>query len=173
MRIGSLALLGLVVVALALFHILSSPGDTAIAGPAASSLPAPTAALGPAQNVQYVRVQLRGRESLNLAEVQVFGGSTNLARGQTATATQSSELGAFGDCTGANTATADKAVDGNISGAFADCSVSHTNVEDQPYWQVNLGSLQTVDRIVLFNRTDDCCSARLSDFDRSRFRKRQ
>ena len=114
-----------------------------------------------------MRVQLRGTESLNLAEVQVFNGSfINLARGQTATATQSSELGAFGDCTGANTATADKAVDGNISGNFADCSVAHTNLQAQPWWQVDLGAGRTtIDRIVLWNRTDACCSARLSNFD--------
>ncbi|MFL6208705.1 MAG: S8 family serine peptidase [Pyrinomonadaceae bacterium] len=55
------------------------------------------------------------------------------------------------------------AVDGNLSGNWNDGSVTHTQYEYQPWWQVDLGSIQSIDKIDLWNRTD-CCSERLADF---------
>lgn len=56
-----------------------------------------------------------------------------------------------------------KAVDGNTSGLWSNNSVTHTNYDAQAWWQVDLGSSQTIDNIKVWNRTD-CCVERLSNF---------
>jgi len=56
-----------------------------------------------------------------------------------------------------------RAVDGSTDGDWVNGSVTHTNAEFQPWWQVDLGGVQTIDAINVFNRTD-CCGDRLSDF---------
>lgn len=88
-----------------------------------------------------------------LVEVEAYStiGSTNLALGRPAT--QSSTL----------YTTAAAAVDGNTDGFFGNGSVTHTSNTLQPWWQVDLGSVQTVGSIKLWNRTD-CCPERLSNF---------
>jgi hypothetical protein len=96
---------------------------------------------------RYVRVQLTGTNYLSLAEVEVFGTANLAASG---VATQSSDYPAQG-------ITADKA----INGSFAD--VTHTQFEAQPWWQVDLGSVQSLSNIKLWNRPD-CCQSRLSNF---------
>jgi pimeloyl-ACP methyl ester carboxylesterase len=58
---------------------------------------------------------------------------------------------------------AGRAVDGNTSGNWGDNSVTHTTVENQPWWQVDLGSLQPIQEVKLWNRTD-CCGDALADF---------
>ncbi|WP_285710976.1 glycoside hydrolase N-terminal domain-containing protein [Microtetraspora sp. NBRC 16547] len=58
---------------------------------------------------------------------------------------------------------ASRAVDGNTNGDFSNTSVTHTNLENQPWWQVDLGVSQDIGEILVWNRTD-CCSERLSDF---------
>ena len=57
-----------------------------------------------------------------------------------------------------------RAVDGNIDGAYRSNSVTHTEDEAQPWWQVDLGSVEYLSHVNLYNRTDNCCSDRLSDF---------
>jgi F5/8 type C domain len=84
---------------------------------------------------------------------KVFNQPTNLAAGKSAS--QSSTL---------NGAGAFRANDGNTDGQFSDNSVSHTNFEASPWWQVDLGTVQSIGGVVVFNRTD-CCTDRLSDFD--------
>jgi hypothetical protein len=60
-------------------------------------------------------------------------------------------------------APADRAVDGNTDGNFWNGSVTTTQVESQPWWQVDLGSLQSIGNIDLWNRTD-CCGEALTNF---------
>jgi hypothetical protein len=60
-------------------------------------------------------------------------------------------------------APADRGVDGNTDGNFWNGSVTHTQVENQAWWHVDLGSLQTIGRIDVWNRTD-CCGEALSNF---------
>ena len=79
---------------------------------------------------------------------QVF----NLAAGQPAT---QSSTGFGGD--------AARAVDGVTDGVYNNGSVTHTNSDVNAWWQVDLGSVNTIDSTTLFNRTD-CCQNRLSDF---------
>jgi Fungalysin metallopeptidase (M36)/F5/8 type C domain/Fungalysin/Thermolysin Propeptide Motif len=101
---------------------------------------------------RYVRVQLTEFDYLSLAEVQVMSGSTNLALGRPATQYNTG----FGGV-------ATRAVDGNTDGNWANNSVTHTYGDYQNWWQVDLGSVQSINSIQIWNRTD-CCSNRLRNF---------
>jgi hypothetical protein len=97
-----------------------------------------------APTAKVVRVELPGKQRiLHLAEVQVFSGSDNVAlKGR---AKQSStEFG--GDARRAN--------DGNTNGDYNANSVFHTSTEDNPWWEVILAEPATIDRVVVWNRTD-------------------
>ncbi|MFN0006686.1 MAG: PVC-type heme-binding CxxCH protein [Planctomycetota bacterium] len=101
---------------------------------------------------RYVRVELPGAQrTLTLAEVEVLHGGTNHAR--TGTATQSTTNWGGGP---------ERAIDGNTSGAWTDGGQTHT-IEDRPdpWWEVDLGALRSIDRLVLWNRTDDEFESRL------------
>jgi hypothetical protein len=119
--------------------------------------PSATIAVGGAQG-RYVRVQLTGTNYLSLAEVQVIGTAivstgSDLALGKAAT--QSSTYG-----TGPVAALA---VDGNTNGNFWAGSVTATASDTNAWWQVDLGSPDSVNSIVIWNRAD-CCGDRLADY---------
>ena len=118
--------------------------------------PNPFTIVLPGVQGEYVRIQLSGTNYVSLAEVQVVGASTdppsNLAQGMTAT--QSSTI--FGG-------DPSRVVDGNTNGNFSAASVSHTNAEANAWWQVDLGALGSISRIVIWGRTD-CCGDRLGDY---------
>jgi len=57
-----------------------------------------------------------------------------------------------------------RAVDGNTDGNYGNASVTHTQAEIEPWWQVDLGSIQSITNINIYNRTDNCCISRLSNF---------
>tara|TARA_R110001592_G_scaffold123108_5_gene330650 strand:+ start:6925 stop:8520 length:1596 start_codon:yes stop_codon:yes gene_type:complete len=59
---------------------------------------------------------------------------------------------------------AELAIDNDISGSYGDGSVTVTNNEENPWWQVDLGADKTIDEIKVFNRTDGCCKAAMSNF---------
>lgn len=59
---------------------------------------------------------------------------------------------------------ASKAVDGNTDGNWVNNSVTHTYYDNQAWWQVDLGSLQSIQSIDVWNRTD-CCGNRLTNFN--------
>ena len=107
---------------------------------------------------RYVRVQLAGNTALSLAEVQVYGIEntepfvTNLAS-EGVTAQSGTSYGGV----------ADRAIDGNTNGAYNQRSVTHTTSQPQSWWQVDLTQQSAIEQIVLFNRTDLCCTSRLSD----------
>lgn len=100
---------------------------------------------------RYVKVQLNGTNWLSLAEVQIFA-PPNLALGKTATQSSTDYKG-----------DPSRAVDGNWDGEWSRGSVTHTQKEFQPWWQVDLGKVQRLKGITLYNRTD-CCKDRLSNF---------
>jgi subtilisin family serine protease len=58
---------------------------------------------------------------------------------------------------------ASRAVDGNTDGNFNDASVTHTNDDAQAWWQVDLGEVESIGSVQVFNRTD-AAPERLSDF---------
>ncbi len=103
----------------------------------------PDGAQGP--RARFVRIELPGKgKLLQLAEVQIFSGSENVAvKGE------ASQKSTFTD------AVAARAIDGNTAGEYAKGSVSHTGDNtDDPWWEVDLKSEQTLDRIVVWNRTE-------------------
>jgi len=103
---------------------------------------------------RFVRVELPGEKKiLSLAEVQVFSTGENVAiKGK---ASQSSV---------GYDAPAEFAIDGNTNGDFDKKSTTHTETEDNPWWEVDLGSEQSVDSVVVWNRTDGTVGGRLADF---------
>ncbi len=77
----------------------------------------------------------------------------NLSYGKTASATEVS----YGTSAAA-------AVDGNVDGNWPDGSVVITGgTTAGDYWEVDLGAVDTVQTVNLFNRTD-CCATRLNNF---------
>ena len=111
-------------------------------------------AAGEARKARFVRVELPGKgKMLSLAEVQVFSGGQNVAlKGK---ATQSST-----DYDGPP----NLAMDGNTSGDFLKKSVTHTRAEDNPWWEVDLGSEVAIEDVVIWNRTDGGVGTRLAGF---------
>ena len=126
----------------------SSGGNGVVSEATVTALPAADGA----PLVRYVRVVLPGKKKhLHLAEVQVFSGKDNI--GTSGKASQSStSLGAE----------ALRAIDGNTDGVFDHHSVTHTNEENDPWWEVDLGSARPVDRLAVWNRTE--AAERLSNW---------
>lgn len=104
---------------------------------------------------RFLRVEMPGNNKyLHFAEAQVFVGEENVAR--KGKATQSSV-----DYDGPP----ELAIDGNTSGEyFAAKSTIHTKQENNPWWEVDLGSAQPIDRVVIWNRTDGGTEARIAGF---------
>jgi len=104
---------------------------------------------------RYLRVTIPGDgKMVSLAEVQVFSGADNVAlRGN---AKQSST--GFGGL-------AKLAIDGNTNGDYQKAkSTTHTAVSKDPWWELDLKTSQAIDRIQLWNRTDNNLQSRLSNF---------
>lgn len=93
---------------------------------------------------RYVRIELTGtKKPLALAEVQVFSGTQNVAT-----------RGAAQQSTTDSAAQAKLAIDGNTDGRATAQSTSSTPVMERPWWEVDLGTEQPIDKIVVWNRTD-------------------
>ena len=104
---------------------------------------------------RYVRIEIPGKEkTLSLAEVQVFSGSENLAL-----------KGAASQSSTAYDGLPRRAIDGTTDGDYEKAkSTTHTEKSDNPWWEVDLKSAQSISRIVVWNRTDSELESRLSDF---------
>jgi len=101
---------------------------------------------------RYVRVELPGAQrTLTLAEVEVLSAGTNIARAGSATQSTTNWGGL-----------PERAIDGNTSGAWPDGGQTHT-IENHPdpWWELDLGTPRAIDRIVLWNRTDEEFERRL------------
>lgn len=87
---------------------------------------------------------------LSLAEVQIFQGDENIALAGTARQSSDYESGTAGK------ATADRAVDGNTDGHYRHRSVTHATIKagSDPWWEVDLGDEMSIDRLMIWNRTD-------------------
>ena len=57
----------------------------------------------------------------------------------------------------------DRAVDGRNDGYYHRRSISHTHWQRDAWWQVDLQSDETIQKIIVWNR-HDCCRSRMSDF---------
>jgi len=95
---------------------------------------------------RYVRVELPGSNKiLSLAEVEVFANAQNIATKGSATQSNVAFEGL-----------PSRAIDGNTNGNYFEAnSVTHSdsNATD-PWWEVDLGSTQTIEKIAVWNRTD-------------------
>src|SRR5262249_12808093 len=58
----------------------------------------------------------------------------------------------------------ENAVDGDTVGKDFDHPYAHTASEDNPWWEVDLGSERAIDRIVIWNRTEAGLSVRMNHF---------
>jgi len=110
----------------------------------------------PAFQGRYVFIHIPATEALSLCEVKVYGSDSPGANAARGAKTKQSSTTAGGS--------ADRAVDGHINGDFVAGSCTHTSVENEPWWQVDLGSLHTVATVEVYNRAD-CCGSRLSNFE--------
>jgi hypothetical protein len=115
--------------------------------------PTPLAGGGDPRPVRFVRIELQGEKRvLSLAEVEVIRNGRQI--GTVGIATQSSDHGG---------ASASRAADGNTDGTYSNGSVTHTVEGPDPWWELDLGEAQPIDRLVIWNRTD-CCGDRLEGF---------
>ena len=94
------------------------------------------------KDVRYLRIQRSFNNGpLRLAEVQIFSGGINVASlNQGATVIQSG-------CAGANGP--ELAIDGNTD-RTDDTTIAMTTNGDQAFWQIDLGSIKTVDTIKIY-----------------------
>lgn len=116
---------------------------------------ASTAKNGKSVSGRYVRIELPGRRrTLTLAEVQVFRDGQNIARRGKAKQKNT----AFGG-------DARRGIDGNTRGGYNAGGQTHTQENTtNPWWEVDLGGEGPIDRIVVWNRTDDGLGKRLNRF---------
>ena len=102
---------------------------------------------------RFVRIELSGKKTLTLAEVEVFAGPNNVARKGKASQINTSNGGDAG-----------RAIDGNTNPAWEKNGQTHTTEgTDNPWWEVDLGSDQRIERIVIHNR-EGALAGRLKDF---------
>ena len=104
---------------------------------------------------RFVRIINPDKQSfLHLAEVEIHQGDKNLARSGKATQISTDFNGP-----------PKLAIDGNTNGDYhVSKSVTHTGKVDGPWLEIDLGSEQAIDRVVLFNRTDAGTGNRLQQF---------
>jgi putative heme-binding domain-containing protein len=109
----------------------------------------------PGSQGRYVRIELPGRSrTLTLAEVEVFAGGTNVARSGRASQSSTSHGGEPA-----------RAIDGNSSPAYGAGGQTHTQENSEnPWWEVDLGSEQRIERIVIANRGEGSLGNRLNNF---------
>ena len=122
---------------------------------------------------RYVRIQLSGQGFLGLAEVEILGCSGTSTGGGGSTGgnggcNSTSNIAPTGTATQSSiqfSGNASNAIDENTEGAFWNPaqSVSLTKWEQNPWWQIDLGTVSTIDEINIWNRTD-CCLDKLKDY---------
>ncbi|MCX7824543.1 MAG: SUMF1/EgtB/PvdO family nonheme iron enzyme [Verrucomicrobiae bacterium] len=96
----------------------------------------------PSVTARYLRVNAGPARWLSVAEAEAFSNGRNVALKKKAT--QSSTYGGAG---------AERGVDGNTSGNWSHGSITHTMNGEKEWWEVDLGALYPVQKIVLWNRS--------------------
>ncbi len=103
---------------------------------------------------RFVRIELKGRRTLTLAEVEVFSDGRNVAPLGKATQTNTGYGGP-----------ASRAIDGNKGGAYGDGGQTHTEENTpNPWWEVDLGAEFPIDSVVVYNRTEGDYYTRMDHF---------
>lgn len=103
---------------------------------------------------RFVRLELPGKDRiLSLAEVQVFNGTKNIALSGEATQSTTAYEGL-----------AKLAIDGNTDGDFEKAkSTTHTESSENPWWELDLKQAFPLEKIVIWNRTDNELQKRLGN----------
>ncbi|MBW3538914.1 MAG: HEAT repeat domain-containing protein [Planctomycetes bacterium] len=103
---------------------------------------------------RYVRIELPGRRTLTLAEVEVYSDGTNIARRSKATQKNTAHGG-----------DAARGIDGKTDGSYGAGGQTHTQENtENPWWELDLGREAPIERIVIHNRTDGGLGQRLDGF---------
>ena len=95
----------------------------------------------PVVRARYLRVNAGPARWLSIAEAEVFSDGQNVALKKKAS--QSSTYGGAG---------AGRGVDGNTDGNYGHGSITHTMNGDKEWWEVDLGAMYPVQKLVLWNR---------------------
>ncbi len=107
-----------------------------------------------AKGVRYVRVVADGRQCMQISQLAVYpmdNQGKNIAQGKPTTAKDIYANNRYGS-------SPDKAVDGSLS-ARAFPHIYHSSCGKDPWWQVDLGAVFNIAKIVYYNR-GDCCQSR-------------
>ncbi len=103
---------------------------------------------------RYLRITNQGSQQiLSLAEVQVLSGGRNIAL-----------QGVARQHSTAYDGPAELAIDGDTNGDYQKKSVTHTETVDDPWWELDLGADSSIERIAIWNRTDNNLHTRLKNF---------
>ncbi|MFT5109154.1 MAG: hypothetical protein ACI9UA_004801, partial [Pseudoalteromonas tetraodonis] len=91
---------------------------------------------------RFVRIEaVKGHSGfITISEVEIYSSGKNIARA--GTAKQSSNYGGG--------SVAGKAIDGTNDGTFASCAC--TLEQTDPWWEIDLGALESIDHILVYNR---------------------
>ena len=105
---------------------------------------------------RYFTIYLPRTDLLSLAEVKLFqnGDNNNILRPYMVSQQSSSRISS------SITGYPFRAIDGNTDGDYTHGSVTLTEEELYPWWQVDIGSEQSIDKVEIYNRTD-CCQDRI------------
>ena len=118
----------------------------------------PNALAGPSKKAtvgRYVRIEMKGRQTLTLAEVEVFSEGRNVAPAGKASQVNTAYGGPAG-----------RGIDGNKSGAYGDGGQSHTEEETlDPWWEVDLFEEMPIDSIHIYTRTEGGYYKRLDHYN--------
>ena len=103
---------------------------------------------------RYVRVELSGRKTLTLAEVEVMSGGKNIA-----------PLGRASQKNTSSGGDAKRGIDGNKKPSYGAGGQTHTEEgTSNPWWEVDLGSEYPIEEVIVYNRTDGDLGSRLNGF---------
>ena len=107
------------------------------------------------KEARYVKIELPGTgRTLTLAEVEVFSGGANIAKGGKAHQSSTASGGS-----------AEKAIDGNKNPAYGGGGQTHTNEgSNNPWWELDLGRAVPIDQVSVWNRNEGNLGDRLDDF---------
>ncbi|MBL9212871.1 MAG: DUF1553 domain-containing protein [Opitutaceae bacterium] len=96
----------------------------------------------PFRRARFIRIVSPGKARiLSLAEVQVFSGGRNIASDGVAAQVSTGEK-----------ADARRAIDGGTDGDILNGSVSQTGTADDPWWELDLGAEQPLERVLIWGR---------------------
>ena len=103
---------------------------------------------------RFVRIELKGRGALTLAEVEIMSDGRNVAR-----------FGKASQSTLSNGGVPERAIDGRTNGDYGSGTQTHTRTDaSDAWWEVDLGSERVIDSVVIWNRTEGQLGRRLDNY---------